>query len=83
MTYLFKLPVWHKLDDVSHGGLAGLRAQTSIVSIEELHSSEVRPPYSYDDDGHGQTRGVDDGTAGVIHVRDHSVSDDQQNVVLL
>lgn len=83
MTYILELPEWHKLDDVSHGGLARLRAQTSIVSIQELHGTEVCPPYSDNDDRHGQTRGVDDGAACIIHVCDHSVSDDQQNVVLL
>ena len=78
-----ELPEWHKLDDVSHGRLSSLRTQASIVSIQELHGSEVRPPYPDYDDRHWQTRGVDDGVAGLVHVCDHSVSDDEQNVVLL
>ena len=83
MTYILKLPEWYKLDNVSHGGLASLRAQTSIVSIQELHSAKVSIPYSDNDDGHGQTGGIDDGIACVVHVCDHSVSDDEENIVLL
>lgn len=82
-TYILELSVRHKLDDVSHGGLAGLRAQTSVVSVQELHGAEVGPAHPNNYDGHGQARGVDDGAACLIHVGDHSVSDDQQNKVLL
>lgn len=83
MTYVFKLPEWHKLDNVSHGGFAGQRPQTSIVSIQELHSCEVRVAHSNDDDRHGQPGGVDDGAAGLVHVCDDSVGDDEEDEVLL
>jgi len=83
VTYVLELPVRHKLDDVSNGRLSDLRAQASIVPVQELHGTEVGPPDANDDDGHGQAGGVDDGAARLIHVCDHSVSDDQQNKVLL
>ena len=83
LAYILELPEWYKLDDVPHGRLAGSRAQNSVIPIQELHSTEVRPPHPNNDDGHGQTRGVDDGLAGVVHVCDHAVSDDEQNKVLL
>lgn len=83
MTYIFKLPERHKLDNVSHGGFACQRAQTSIVSVQELHRCEVCVAYSNDDDGHGQSGGIDDGTACLIHVCYHSVGDDEEDKVLL
>lgn len=82
-TYIFKLPERHKLDDVSHGRLPSHRAQSSIVPIQELHGGEVCIPHSYNDDGHRQTRGVDDGIARLIHVCDHSIGDDEENIILL
>lgn len=83
MTYIFKLPEWHKLDNVSHGGFACQRPQASIVSIQELHSCEVCVAYSNDDNGHRQPGGINDGTACLIHVCDHSVGDDEEDKVLL
>lgn len=83
VTYVFELPKWNKLDYVSHGSFSGQRAQTAIVAVQELHGGEVGSPDSYNDDGHWQARGVDDGVAGLVHVGDHPVSDDQQNKVLL
>lgn len=82
-AYILELSEWHKLHNVPHGSLACSRAQNAVVSIQELHGTEVCPPYSNNDDGHGKARGVDDGTACLIHVCDHPVSDDQQNKVLL
>lgn len=82
-AYMLELPEGHKLHDVPHGGLACSRVKSPVVSIQELHGSEICPAYSDNDDRHGQTGGVDDGTACLIHVCDYSVSDDEENVVLL
>lgn len=82
-AYILELPEWHKLHNVTHGSFACSRAQNSIISIQELHGAEVCPAYSNNYDGHGQTRGIDDGTTCLFHVRDHSISDDEENKVIL
>lgn len=83
LSYIFKLPEWYELHNVSHCSLASHGAQAPIVPIQELHGSEICIPDSDDDDGHGQTGGVDNGVTSLVHVRDDSISDDEENKVLL
>ena len=78
-----EIPVGHKLDDVSRGGVAGRRTQQLVVAVEELHRAEVCIAHAHYDDWHGQTGGLYYRSTRLIHVCDHSVCDDEQHVVLL
>lgn len=82
-TYVFEVPEGHKLDDVSKDRLALGRPQNPIVTIQHLHVTEVSVPHAHNDDGHGEVGGMDDGLPSVCHVRDDTVSQDQQDEVLL
>lgn len=82
-AHILELPEWYELHNVPHGCLARSRAQNSIISIQELHGSEVGPAHPDNDDGHGQTGGIDDGTAGLVHVCDDSIGDYEENKVIL
>ena len=83
LAYIFKLPVRYKLHDVSHRSLASRGAQAPVVSVQELHGSEICVPNPNNDDRHGQAGGVDDGIPGLVHVCDDSVSNDEEDKVLL
>lgn len=72
----------HKLDDVSGGDVTVGRTQQLVVTVKKLHGAEVCAANTHDDDGHGQMRGIYDGSACVVHVCDHSICDDEQHIVL-
>ena len=82
-THLLEVSEGHELHDVSQGRFARGRAQVPVIAVQELHGAEVGPAHPHDDDGHGQARGVDDGGARLVQVRDNAVRDDQQDEVLL
>lgn len=82
-AYMFEVPKWHKLDDVSKHRLTLGRPQDAIITIQHLHVTEIRVAHPNDDDWHGEVRGVDDGLPGVSHVGDDAVRQDQQDEILL
>lgn len=78
-----KISEGHKLDDVSGGDVPPGRGQQFVITVKELHLAEVRPSHTHDNDRHGQTRGLHDSSACLVHVCDHTVCDDEQHKVLL
>lgn len=82
-AYMFEVPKWHKLDNVSKHGLALGRPQDAVIAVQHLHVTEISVAHADDDDGHGEVGGVDDGLSGVSHVCDDAVCQDQQDEVLL
>lgn len=73
----------HKLDDVSWGDITSGWTQQFVITVKELHSTEVCLAHTHYDDRHGQTRGLYDSSACLVHVCDHSICDDEQHKVLL
>lgn len=82
-TDRFKVSKGHKLHDVSENRLSLRRAQHSVVSVQDLHVSEVGVAHAHDDDGEGLVGGAHNGLARVRHVRHHAVGEDEQDVVPL
>lgn len=79
----FKISEGDKLDDVSCGDITSGWTQQFVITIKELHRTEVCPAHAHDNDRHGQMRGLDNGSACLVHVCDHSICDDEQHIVLL
>ena len=73
----------HKLDDVPRSDIPSGRSQQFIVTVEELHGTEVRRTHTHNDDGHRQTGGFYNSGARLVHVCDHAICDDEQHKVLL
>lgn len=82
-TYILELPEGHKLDNVTHYGLALGGAQDAIIPIQDLHVGEVCIAHTHDDDGHGQVGGPDNGLPCVSHIGHDTICQDQQDEVLL
>ena len=82
-TYIFELPERDKLDNVSGDRLPHRRPQHAIVSIQQLHGLEVRWPHPNDDDWQRQPRRPNNSVPGLIEVCDLTVSEDEEDVVLL
>lgn len=83
MHAYLELSEGHELDDVPRGDVTAGRAEQFVVAVQELHGAEVCPAHAHYDDGHGQAGRLHNGAARLVYVRDHSVRDDQQHVVLL
>lgn len=81
--YVFELPVWDKLDNVSGNSLAHCWPEDTIVSIQELHSLKVCGAHPHDDDGQRQQGGPNDGVPGLVEVGDLAVRQDEEDKVLL
>lgn len=81
--YIFELSVRDKLDDVSGNGLPYCRLQHSIVSIKKLHGLEVSRPHPHNDDRQRKPRRPDDGIPGLVEVRNLTISEDEEDKVLL
>lgn len=76
-AYVFEVPKWHKLDNVSKNRFALGRPQDAIITIQHLHVTEISVAHPNNDDWHGQVRGVDNGLSGVSHVCDDAIRQDQ------
>ena len=74
---------WDKLYNVPFCWSAISSLQDPIVPVQEVHVTEVCIPYPHNDEGHGQTGGIDNGVPGLVHVRDDSISQQEQNIVSL
>ena len=61
----------------------GLGVECLIIAIERLHRLEVSIADTNNDDGQGHFRTAYDFINRLIHVADHTVSDDHQDVELL
>lgn len=82
-AYMFEVPKWHKLDNVSKHRLALGRPQDAIITIQHLHVTKISVAHPDDDDRHGEVGGVDNGLSGVSHVCDDAIRQDQQDEILL
>lgn len=82
-AYVFEVPKWHKLDNVSKHRLALGWPQDPIIAIQHLHVTKIGVPHPNDDDWHGKVRGMDNGLSGVSHVCDDAIRQDQQDEILL
>lgn len=82
-AYMFEVPKWHKLDNISKHRLALGRPQDPIITIQHLHVTKIGVPHPDDDDWHGKVRGMDNGLSGVSHVCDDAVRQNQQDEILL
>lgn len=72
-AYMFEVPKWHKLDNVSKHRLALGRPQDPIITIQHLHVTKIGVSHPDDDDWHGKVRGMDNGLPGVSHVCDDAI----------
>lgn len=82
-THRFKVSEGHKLDNVPQDRFSFWRAQDTVISIQDLHVSEVGVPHTHDDNGQRLVGGTHDGLPCVRHVGHHTVREDQQDVVFL
>lgn len=82
-THVTEIPEGDELHNIADGLLAGVGPQHAGISIQELHGGEVGVANADDDDGHGQLGRLDDGVAGLVHVADDAVCDDEESEVLL
>lgn len=80
---MFEVPEGNKLDDVSENSFSSGWTQDPSASVQHLHVTEVSIPDTDDDDGHGETGGLDDGLSRVGHVSNDAVSQDEEDEVLL
>ena len=70
-------------DICGHVLAVGLGVECFIIAIERLHRLEVSITDTNNDDGEGHLRTAYDLVNCLIHVTDHTVSDDYQDVELL
>lgn len=83
LPYIFELPVWDKLDNVSGNSLPYCRPEDAVISVQKFHGLKVRRPHPHDDDGQWQQRCPNDGVPGLIKVCDLAVGQEEEDKVLL
>lgn len=84
MRAVFKLIEGNELDNVRRHILAvGRRVEGLFVAIKHLHRSEVSIADTHDDYGHRQLGAAHDFVNRLLHIVNHTIGQDQQNVELL
>lgn len=81
--YILEVSERDKLDDVSGDSLSWRRPQHAVVSIQKLHGLEVSWPHANNDDWQRQPWRPNYGISGLVEVGDLTVSEDEEDVVLL
>ena len=81
---MFEVIEWHELDNIrSHILVIRLRVQCLIITVQLLHSTEVSIADAHNNDSHWQLGPSDDLINRLVHVIDHAIGNDHQNVELL
>ena len=60
-----------------------LHLSPSFISVQFIHVFEISRTNTHNDDRHGQTRGFDDRSFSILHVCQHTISQEKQHIVLL
>lgn len=81
--YIFEVSERNELDNVSGNGFSRGGLEHAIVSIQKLHGLKVSWPHPHDNDRQGQPRRSNYGVPSLIQVCDLSVSEDEEDQVLL
>jgi len=81
---VFELAEGNELHNISiHVPLVALTEEGYLISIQLVHGCKVSIAYAYNNDTKGQARTTHNLVNGSLHVIDHTVCDDKQNIVFL
>lgn len=82
-TYTVELSKWHKLDNVSNSSFSWTWPQSSTVTVQKFHGTEISTSNTNNNDGHWKLRGIDNSRSGFIKVCYHPIRDYQKYKILL
>ena len=79
-----KVVVGNELDDISSHVLAiSVRVKSFFIAIKHLHATEVCFADTHNDNGHGHLGAPDNLVDRLVHVVDHTIGDNDEDVELL
>ena len=78
---MFEVPEWHKLHNITNHSLAWGGSEDTVIPIQNAHEGEIGLPNPDNDERHGQRWGLHYGLDCLVHVRECTICQQQQDMV--